>query len=658
MLKQQQLLLQLELEWQQKYPHMVIPGSHHQFDQQVTRQGPVPEAKTILITNQKLMPVMETVTASPAAPPLPAPSQPGPVAPRSNTSNGSPKCANSLSQANCARVICRLEDLKVSDLKVQLKKRSLPVSGSKPQLLERLKLFADEVLADIQESKGGIASEPVSPSSSSGSSHTNESHKNSVPVSPPETPMDVEAHNCRTDTPMEIADSVEQAPAVMQQQEQPMTTVTSFTPGFIITEDILKFQQKRIEQLQRELENSQQQMHQQQMQQQQFHFQLQQQFFHSQHPQTISIPLSSLATPTQFQVISAPTTNLMLRPTESQKEVSNSGAVNQQTLSSGSSIVVQGSSNNSQQVKASPPQSQNEKSSRRHSHPTTQGNVRESQKSGQRKTSASVKASLAAFLQNQAAAQHNQQSTPTPVKSNKKPSVPPEAGNGPQTGSKQHRANSFSGPAANDPNGQVLPPENSPDFAHIPKIEHVEEVRRPQETLWHLPPNYEEAMRQNNNTINLSNNCNHHQSKSRKKSIKSQAVDDVLEILIKNGELPPSAAQEPPTPTEVAKPNGLIPEHQHLSSNDPLMVKPAKIEFNNQQTDSGSLDLDFALDLQDLAESMEQNSSQPNVLMDPFSVNDWMPQTTPSDPLFDLFFNDSDYKTGQMGVWDRLDFAA
>lgn len=36
---------------------------------------------------------------------------------------------------------------------------------------------------------------------------------------------------------------------------------------------------------------------------------------------------------------------------------------------------------------------------------------------------------------------------------------------------------------------------------------------------------------------------------AQKSHIKSQLVDDVLEILIKNGELPPSAAQDPATPT-------------------------------------------------------------------------------------------------------------
>lgn len=47
---------------------------------------------------------------------------------------------------------------------------------------------------------------------------------------------------------------------------------------------------------------------------------------------------------------------------------------------------------------------------------------------------------------------------------------------------------------------------------------------------------------------------------SRPKNVKSQIVDDVLEILIKNGELPPSAAQDPATPTTPGRsmPQGLV----------------------------------------------------------------------------------------------------
>lgn len=45
---------------------------------------------------------------------------------------------------------------------------------------------------------------------------------------------------------------------------------------------------------------------------------------------------------------------------------------------------------------------------------------------------------------------------------------------------------------------------------------------------------------------------------AQKNHIKSQVVDDVLEILIKNGELPPSAAQDPATPTT---PNRQMPQN-------------------------------------------------------------------------------------------------
>lgn len=59
------------------------------------------------------------------------------------------------------------------------------------------------------------------------------------------------------------------------------------------------------------------------------------------------------------------------------------------------------------------------------------------------------------------------------------------------------------------------------------------------------PPQYEEATK----TLKQESG----DETKRSKNVKSQIVDDVLEILIKNGELPPSAANDPATPTTPGK---------------------------------------------------------------------------------------------------------
>ena len=48
---------------------------------------------------------------------------------------------------NVKKIISKLEDMKVSDLKAELKKRNLPVSGPKQQLIERLKPYSDLVVS-------------------------------------------------------------------------------------------------------------------------------------------------------------------------------------------------------------------------------------------------------------------------------------------------------------------------------------------------------------------------------------------------------------------------------------------------------------------------------------------------------------------------------
>lgn len=54
--------------------------------------------------------------------------------------------------------LANLEDMKVADLKAELKKRNLPVSGPKPQLIERLKPYADTIITN----SSNIASKNIS----------------------------------------------------------------------------------------------------------------------------------------------------------------------------------------------------------------------------------------------------------------------------------------------------------------------------------------------------------------------------------------------------------------------------------------------------------------------------------------------------------------
>nr|CAG4640792.1 EOG090X04KW [Eulimnadia texana] len=110
LLQQQQLFLQWQLEWQHKYPQIILPAS----------QKP----------------------QNPAQQQLPNPPPPSSETPATPAVAGGSKSA------------ARLEEMKVSDLKAELKKRNLPVSGSKPQLVERLRLFCND--------DGTLSERPVS----------------------------------------------------------------------------------------------------------------------------------------------------------------------------------------------------------------------------------------------------------------------------------------------------------------------------------------------------------------------------------------------------------------------------------------------------------------------------------------------------------------
>ncbi|TGZ32805.1 hypothetical protein DBV15_00918 [Temnothorax longispinosus] len=110
LLQQQQLFLQWQLEWQHKYPQIILPAAQKPLS--LTSSGASDAG---------------SVSGSSANAASPAPS---------NSSNNP-------SEQPPLRPLGKLEEMKVSDLKVELKRRNLPVSGSKPQLIERLKPFTE-----------------------------------------------------------------------------------------------------------------------------------------------------------------------------------------------------------------------------------------------------------------------------------------------------------------------------------------------------------------------------------------------------------------------------------------------------------------------------------------------------------------------------------
>nr|SVE75698.1 EOG090X04KW [Daphnia hispanica] len=128
LLQQQQLFLQWQLEWQHKYPQIILPAKAVPCSSpSVHTTGTNEDASNHL--NGALLPSSNcSSTPSPAA----------------STQNESMASVMPATPSCATRTTVRLEEMKVSDLKAELKKRNLPVSGSKPQLIDRLRPFVGE----------------------------------------------------------------------------------------------------------------------------------------------------------------------------------------------------------------------------------------------------------------------------------------------------------------------------------------------------------------------------------------------------------------------------------------------------------------------------------------------------------------------------------
>ncbi|XP_012223417.2 myocardin-related transcription factor A isoform X2 [Linepithema humile] len=432
LLQQQQLFLQWQLEWQHKYPQIILPAAQKPLS--LTSSGASDAG---------------SVSGSSANAASPAPSS----------------SSNNPSEQPPLRPLGKLEDMKVSDLKVELKRRNLPVSGSKPQLIERLKPFTESSTNNLTINSNGphvthmghILMDTPGPMATDESSSQAKSPCSTVKEEP-NSPRTASPHSSEHDDP-------------------------SSPPG----DDIIKVQRKRIEELQRELYKSQQQL--QQIRQTQ--------------PPTMRAE------------------KLVLQQHIQNKMQQQQLAIHLQQL---------------QHLQ----QQQQQHQQQQQQHQQQQQNQQQSQQQIQQQQHATIqqlnaKASLAAFLQ----AQPNNttaildSATLTAI-NNKK--------------NQTKNSTTMQIPTAivlnlakpTKLNGSLL-------GALVAQAQQQQQQQQQQQTTTSTTaedvkpplPQYDEAAKLLKVKI----------EPVQKSHIKSQVVDDVLEILIKNGELPPSAAQDPATPT-------------------------------------------------------------------------------------------------------------
>lgn len=241
-------------------------------------------------------------------------------------------------------------------------------------------------------------------------------------------------------------------------------------------------------------------------------------------------------------------------------------------------------------------------------------------------TSAAVKASLANFLQQQQQHQQQQQQQQSLAAAL---ALASDANNNHQLSGEQQRGGSSSRAVTysqakqavtKTPNG--LQSRSLQQAASFPSLLSPKTASLPEPfILTKQPPDYDEATKHLNKTrqaqmLPLNNLAPASSKQNRPRSVKSKDVDDVLEILIKNGELPPSAAQEPPTPTTPGTPipdmSGLLactppsfptppPSSEATTATPGERNSPSLALSGDGETPppSASLDFDFHLDLDD-----------------------------------------------------------
>lgn len=416
LLQQQTLLLQFQLQLQHKYPQIILPAS-----QKTTNDSSV-----------------------------------------SNSSQSSSNPSTSTDMTS-SKMVGRLEDMKVSDLKAELKRRSLPVSGSKPQLIERLKPFTTNDMGSSQTSN-------TVPESVTGKIDNFQTS----PQRESDSPILINAEDIHEQ--MEIGEPLSPLSVLSHNQEN----ISQKTQ-----EDLVREQQKQIEELQRELTLSQLKL----QAAQRAEHKKSQVLALQKHLQT-----KQASTPqSQFQSNSEPT------------EIQHFVAIhNQKNM------------------------------------PNMPGNI--------------------IFNGNDAAIVLNHLIQ----------------GKAKFIENKQEKTNIL----PNFLNTLVTPLQT---FTPVGKMDYQEEIKPPSIT-------YDNILKEN--------------TKKEKSNVKSQTVDDVLEILIKNGELPPSAAHDPATPGSAGTKN-IEPIFQNNNCTLPLDSLKSNNNNINYIPNPHSPDSTLGLDSSDLIETLD-----------------------------------------------------
>lgn len=458
LLKQQTLLLQCQLQLQHKFPQIILPA--------------LQKNNTTESSNNNL-----------------------------NTPQSSPAPSTSSESSVPAKIVGRLEDMKVSDLKAELKRRSLPVSGSKPQLIERLKPFTSSDI--ISQNPSSIdSSVSMHSNMSMEQSHASPSYQDIN--SPPESMHDDQLEH------MDL-DATSPVPEPMQEHFQPIKVESKSS------EEIVREQQKTIEELQRRLTLSQMKL----------------QAATRSEPKAQMIALQKhLQARQQLQQHQ--------RQQQQQQQQQQNMALHMKQLQA---LQTQQAQSNEEQQRLQQQQ-----------HIAFQN---------QKNMNGLILNGTDAALVFQQIIQGKAKILNGHTRTNSLPNF----------------LNTLVTPI-------IAAPEIKTEFIEDtkPVLQEIkiEITGQPKE-----PPLYEEATKQVN----------------KKKHIKSQIVDDVLEILIKNGELPPSAANDPSTPGSTG-----------IKINEPLYPQPSQnVLIDNQNncttlvdpTDPNSPETALGIDPNDLIETLD-----------------------------------------------------